>query len=75
MKRREWVLLSQGVALMIAMVMPVTPSKTGSEWSMAELVFREPSYVQEVAVYFVLTNLLFLVTAAIVLAWVRLRER
>ena len=74
MKRWEWVLLSQATALMIAVVMPVTPSKTGSDWSMAELLFPEPSYVQEVLVYFVITNLIFVLFGVGLFVWVRLQR-
>lgn len=74
MKRWQWVVLIQATALMIGIVMPVTPSKTGSDWSMAELVFAEPSYVQEVLVYFVLTNLLVLVVGTALFVAVRRDE-
>lgn len=75
MKRWEWLLLIEGVAVMIAMVMPVTPSKTGSDWSLAELVYSEPTYLQEVFVNFVFTNVLILVVGAAVILWVRLQEK
>lgn len=75
MKRWEWLLLIEGVAVMIAMVMPVTPSKTGSDWSLAELVYSESTYLQEVFVNFVFTNLLILVVGAAVILWVRLQEK
>lgn len=75
MKRWEWALLTEGVAVMIAMVMPVTPSKTGSDWSLAEIVYSEPTYLQEVFVYFVFTNLLVLIVGAAVVLWVRLQEK
>jgi len=72
MKPWKWLFLSQATALMIAMVRPVTPSRTGSDWSMAELLFPHPSYLQEVLVYFVLTNLILVLLGAGVLVWVRL---
>lgn len=67
------VLLTEATALLIALVMPVTPSRTGSTWSLAELVWPEPSYAQEVAVYFLATNALILVIGGI--AWVAYRLR
>ena len=54
--------------------MPIVPSKTGGDFSLAEWFFEDPSYLHEVLVYFLLTNLvigvLFLIAMA--LAW---RER
>ncbi|NIP57954.1 MAG: hypothetical protein GWM92_15865 [Gemmatimonadetes bacterium] len=72
----RWKLLAlvEGVALMIAVIMPVTPSKTGSEWAPAELVFPDPSYLHQVAVYFVLTNLMIALLAAALVVGVRWRE-
>ncbi len=67
------VLAVQFMALLIGLAMPITPSKTGSDGSLAELFFRNPGYLQEVAVYFVLTNLL--IGAMILAAWVWERLR
>ncbi len=61
-------------ALLIGLVMPVTPSKTGSDFSMAELFFRDPSYLQEVMVYFALTNALLGLLALIVWVGVRIES-
>lgn len=55
------VLLVESAALMIALIMPVTPSKTGSTWSPAELLWADPSYGQEVAVYLVVVHVLIFV--------------
>ena len=59
-RRDRWVvvILIEAAALMIAIAMPFTPSKTGSTWSLAELLWPDPSLLQEVAVYFVATNVL-----------------
>jgi hypothetical protein len=67
------VLLTEATALLIALVMPVTPSRTGSTWSLAELVWPEPSYLQEVAVYFLATNALILLIGGAAWVWYRLR--
>lgn len=71
MSRVQLVGLSQVVALLIALVMPVTPSRTGSDWSLARAFFADPSYVHEVLVYFVLTNLLMGLLALFVLVLAR----
>lgn len=49
-------ILSQAIALMLAIIIPVTPSKTGSPWSPADFVFDDPSYLQEATVIYVLVN-------------------
>lgn len=51
---------------MIALLMPITPSKTGSKRSLADLLIPDPTYLQEVLVYFLLTNILLLIIGAIV---------
>jgi hypothetical protein len=58
----------QAIALLIGLAMPITPSKTGSTWSPAQLFSTNPSYLTEVAVYFVMTNLLIAVIGLV--AWV-----
>lgn len=67
------VVLAEAAALMIALIVPVTPSKTGSTWSPAELFVPEPSYLQEVAAGFVIMHCLYLVIAAA--CWLRSRSR
>ena len=52
------ILAVEAIALSIGLAMPVTPSKTGSTWSPAELLTPDPSYLTEVAVYFAMTNVL-----------------
>jgi hypothetical protein len=67
-------LLAEGAALMIALLMPITPSKTGSDGGLAELIIPDPSYLQEVVVYFILTNLLLLVLAVMVAIWLKIKR-
>jgi len=50
----------EAIALLIGLAMPITPSKTGSTWSPAHLFSADPSYLTEVAVYFLMTNVLIL---------------
>jgi hypothetical protein len=64
-------LLAECATLMIALLMPVTPSKTGSKRSLADLLITDPTYLQEVVVYFVLTNILILIIGAIVWLWTK----
>ena len=63
----------EAIALLIALAMPITPSKTGSTWSPAQLFATDPSYLMEVAVYFVITNLLILAIGLAAWVWSRLR--
>ncbi len=59
------------ISLLIGLAMPITPSKTGSTTGLADWLIVDPSYLQEVVVYFVLTNLLFVVLGAIAWLWSR----
>lgn len=63
--------LAEGAALLIALLMPITPSKTGSKRGLADLLIPDPSYLQEVLVYFVLTNILLLIIGVIVWIWTK----
>lgn len=63
--------LAEGASLMIALLMPITPSKIGSNRGIAELLIHEPTYLQEVLVYFIMTNILLLIISVIVWLWVK----
>lgn len=74
-KLPDWavvLLMTQGLALLIALVTPVTPTKTGSKWSPAELFLADPSYLEKVLASYVVVNLLMAVIA--LLAWVSVRR-
>ena len=66
------VLAIEGTALLIALVTPVTPSKTGSTWSPADFFFADPSYLQEVLASFVVVNLM--IGALGLVAWIAVRR-
>lgn len=61
----------EGVALLIGLAMPITPSKTGGDFSLADWFFEDPSYLQEVLVYFLFTNLVLAVLVLIALLLLR----
>ena len=61
-------LVFEAVALAIGLIMPISPSKTGSDFSLADWFFDDPTYLQEVVVYFIFTNLLLGVLVLIFLA-------
>jgi len=52
--------IAEAVALVIALIMPFTPSKTGSTWSPAELFTPDPSYLAQVVAGFVLIHAIYL---------------
>jgi hypothetical protein len=56
----------EGVALLIALVTPITPSKTGSNWRPGSLLSTEPSYLLDVLASFLMVNALILVIGAAV---------
>jgi hypothetical protein len=59
-------LVLQGIALAIAFAVPITPSKTGSTWSPAELVTADPNYLQKVVASFVSVNGIIAVLGVVV---------
>ena len=65
-------LLAEVSALSIALLMPITPSKTGSDRGLAHFIINEPSYLEQVFVYFVVTNLLMLLLGVAIAVWVKL---
>jgi len=69
------VLILEWIALLIGLAMPITPSKTGSDFSMADWFYEDPSYLQEVLVYFLLTNLFIGVLALIALVIIYVEKR
>jgi len=66
--RLKAVAVLEVIALLIALVEPITPSKTGSTWSPAEIFTADPRYLAKVLASFVSVNLL--IAALGVLVWV-----
>jgi hypothetical protein len=64
-------LLAESAAIMIGLVSPLTPSKTGSDRGIAHFFFAEPSYLQEVFVSFVSVNLLLVVIGIAAAIWLK----
>jgi len=64
--------LAEGAALMIALLMPITPSKTGSGRGLAHFLIPDPTYFQQAVLYFILTNVLILIIVAILWLWTKL---
>ncbi|NIN71909.1 MAG: hypothetical protein GTO46_08265 [Gemmatimonadetes bacterium] len=65
------VLIVEWACLLIGLAFPIMPSKTGGGFSFADWFFDDPSYMQEVLVYFIFSNLFFGVVAliALVMLW------
>lgn len=68
-------LIVEWIALLIGLAMPITPSKTGGDFSFADLFFEDPNYFQEVVVNFLLANLLLGVLALMVVIVIRRDKR
>jgi hypothetical protein len=66
--RLKAVVVVEGIALLIALVEPITPSKTGSTWSPAEIFTADPSYLAKVLASFISVNVLIAILGG--LAWV-----
>ena len=58
MSRVRLVVMAEAVAAMIALIMPVTPSRSTGDWDLGRLLFAEPTYLQSAAACFVAPNLL-----------------
>lgn len=58
----------EAISLGIGLLLPITPSKTGSDRSLAELFIADPDYLTEVLVGFIFTNLL--IGLLLLAAWV-----
>lgn len=67
------VLAIELIAVSIALVSPVTPSKTGSTWSPADLFVEDPSYLEKALAAFVTVHVLMVLIGA--LAWLAVRIR
>lgn len=67
-ERLKGLAVIEGIALAIALVAPVTPSKTGSTWSPAEIFTADPSYVQQVLATFVSVNIIMAILGVVI--WV-----
>lgn len=65
------VLALETIAVGISLVTPVTPSKTGSTWSPAELFTPDPSYAEKVLASFVVVHLMFAVIGVVAWLWMR----
>jgi len=65
------VLTLESIALAIALVAPITPSKTGSTWSPADVIWTDPTYLEKVAASFVTVNAMIIVIGLV--AWLALK--
>lgn len=63
------------IAVLIALAMPITPSKTGGDNDLAKYFIEDPSYIEKVFVAFIVTNLLFAVIALIAFVAVQISKR
>ena len=67
--------LIEMILLLISMVMPITPSKTGSTAKLAEWFIKNPSYFEEVIFYLVFGNVIVILLAVVFLIWLRITKK
>ena len=63
------------ILLIISMIMPITPSKTGASTKLAEWFIQNPSYIQEVLFYFIFGNIIVIILAVVFLFWLRITKK
>jgi len=67
--------LIEMILLLISMVMPITPSKTGSSTNLAARFIENPSYLEEVFFYLVFGNVIVLILTVVFLIWLRITKK
>lgn len=63
------------IALLIGLAMPITPSKTGRKFSVAEWLFGQASYWIDALIWFVNTNIMIGILLIIAIIWGRWAAR
>ena len=63
------------VLIIIALIMPIAPSKTGSKSNLPNLFFDKPSYFEEVIFYWLFSHLFVLIVIIIVMLVKYLKKR
>jgi hypothetical protein len=56
------------------MIMPITPSKTGSSTKLADWFIKNPSYFEEVLFYLIFINVIVVILAVVYLTWFRITK-
>ena len=69
-EKLQVLLLVESIALVIALIVPITPSKTGGNTRLGKYFFDEPTYLHEVAVNLVMLNLILAVLALVFAVYV-----
>lgn len=62
------------VILVISLIMPITPSKTGSSTKLADWFIKNPSYFEEVLFYLIFINVIVVILAVVYLTWFRITK-
>lgn len=75
MKVWQAFLTVQAIVLAIALVMPITPTKTGGRANMAAYFVENPGYLHEAVFWFLAGNALVAILAVIVVILVRRDKR
>ena len=66
------VLVIETIAVSIGLVTPIVPSKTGSDWSPADLFTADPTYLEKAFASFVVLHGIILVLG--VVAWILMKR-
>ena len=70
--RWQIIFLIEIVLLIISLIMPITPSKTGSTTKLADWFIKNPSYFEEIIFYLIFGNIIVIILAVVYLIWSRI---
>jgi len=63
------------ILLFISMIMPITPTKTGSSTKLADWFIQNPSYLEEVLFYLIFGNVIVIILTVVYLIWSRITKK
>jgi hypothetical protein len=63
------------ILLIISMIMPITPSKTGSSTKLADWFIKNPSYFEEILFYFIFGNVIVVILGVVFIIWLRITKK
>ena len=63
------IVLVETISILLGLILPISPSKTGAKNNLAEQFLDNPTYLQEFVFYYLLTNVLIILILVIFVIW------